>query len=156
MSRGWHISDSQLRDVCNVRPNALGRGFALKNLLRGDSIAACFSKFPDKIRQEIEQDSARRAAAANLILEEQQAWKPSNPELPPLNFEDLVVVITRRCALLHTLYSADCPLYVDLSRILDVLETELVVEDKHRFTPKFCVHFVWQTPARRRISLRAR
>ena len=63
---------------------------------------------------------------------------------PPLSFDERVTVITRRCALLHTLYSANCLLYVDLSRILEVLETELVVGDKHRFTPKFCVHFVWQ------------
>ena len=63
---------------------------------------------------------------------------------PPLSFDERVTVITRRCALLHTLYSANCPLYVDLSRILEVLETELVVEDKHSFAPKFCVHFVWQ------------
>ena len=67
-----------------------------------------------------------------------------NPRNPPGNIYALIDMLCNFAALLWTLFVDICPLYLQVFRLGEIMDTEAVREKRGKFTPLCCAQVMWQ------------
>ena len=75
------------------------------------------------------------------MLTELEQERTINHVFYPDDFNELHRCLRTYCALLHTLFGDGCILYKHCFQIS--MNTDLVFEKRHHFTPSFCRQIVW-------------
>ena len=108
------------------------------NWCRGTNIEACRSLTQGEKAADIEYESLAETLGDHVIV-----WKKGDPPLPAKDYNEMRLVVATYCALLFVLYTANCPLYIAMVGLLEVLEDPRVQVNRHRFTRHFCAKLTY-------------
>ena len=74
-----------------------------------------------------------------------------NPRNPPGNIYALIDMLCNFAALLWTLFVDLCPLYLQVFRLGEIMDTEAVREKRGKFTPLCCAQVMWKVMEETRL-----
>lgn len=144
IDRNLYITNATLKDILALRFNPGNSMAELETADQGISILICRPRTSENKAAQRKKELIEGRASKNLSLDDAtKLFSPGDTALCPEDYNSLTKCIGTYCALLHTLFGSKCQFWIHCMALLGVLNSDVVSEKQHAFTPLFCRQVIW-------------
>ena len=144
IDRNIYITNATLKDILALRFNPGNSTAELETADQGISILICRPRTSENKAAHRKKELIEGRASKNLSLDDAtRLLSPTETAVCPEDYNSITKCLGTYCALLHTLFGSRCQLWAHCMALLGVLNSDVVAEKQHAFTPMFCRQAIW-------------
>lgn len=143
IEKNMFLSEATVKNIMAVKPNPMETVATSTSTDLGVSNMVCLPRKTADIETRLMWEQAGRETENNRTLREAAIRLKGETREPPTNFWQVEVMVATTAALLSVLYGEQCPLYINIMKIYDILQENSVQQAKVAFTKLLCKQITW-------------
>jgi hypothetical protein len=138
-----YLEKKTIISIISLRFNPMGCVAQYAMAKQGISILAFWAHSTQETETLKAQELAKERTVATSNYEEALNIAKTMVRVPALRYQDMKLNISTFCAFLWTLFGDGCNIYVEVLKVLWILESEDVYAMCEAYTPEVCHRIIW-------------